>query len=104
MNMFCYQCQEASKGLGCEVKGVCGKTPEVSDLQDLLIYQLKGLAHYTIALRNVNIENIAANKFITESLFMTITNANFDYNRFVIRIREGFKLRSQLKNTLLENN
>ena len=101
--MFCYQCQEAAKGLRCEVKGVCGKTPEVSALQDLLIYQLKGLSHYTTALRLVEIENEAANLFITDSLFMTITNANFDYNRFVNRIREGFKLRSQLKATLLEN-
>ena len=103
MNMFCYQCQEAAKGSGCEVKGVCGKTPEVSALQDLLIYQLKGLSHYTTALRLLGIENEAANLFITDSLFMTITNANFDYERFVNRIREGFKLRSQLKATLLEN-
>jgi len=104
MNMFCYQCQEASKGTGCEIKGVCGKTPEVSVLQDLLIYQLKGLSHYTSSLRKINIENEAANKFITESLFMTITNANFDYERFVSRIREGFKLRSKLKALLIENN
>lgn len=104
MNMFCYQCQEAAKGSGCEVKGVCGKTPEVAGLQDLLIYQIKGLSHYTTALRALNIENEAANTFITDSLFMTITNANFDYERFVNRIREGFKLRSQLKATLLENN
>lgn len=103
MNMFCYQCQEAAKGSGCEVKGVCGKTPEVSALQDLLIYQVKGLSHYTSALRLLEIENEAANLFITDSLFMTITNANFDYERFVNRIREGFKLRSQLKATLLEN-
>ena len=102
--MFCYQCQETSKGLGCEVKGICGKTPEVSALQDLLIYQIKGLSHYTTALRALNIENNTTNQFITESLFMTITNANFDYSRFVIRIREGFKLRSQLRATLLENN
>jgi len=104
MNMFCYQCQEASKGLGCEVKGVCGKTPEVAALQDLLIYQIKGLSHYTMALRALNIENESTNQFITESLFMTITNANFDHSRFVLRIREGFKLRSLLKATLLENN
>ncbi len=103
MNMFCYQCQEAAKGLGCEVKGVCGKTPEVSALQDLLIYQLKGLSHYTSALRLAGVENEAANLFITDSLFMTITNANFDYDRFVNRIRGGFKLRSQLKAALLEN-
>ncbi len=101
--MFCYQCQEASKGTGCEIKGVCGKTPEVSALQDLLIYQLKGLSHLTTALRIVGIENEEANLFITDSLFMTITNANFDPERFVTRIREGFKLRSQLKTTLKEN-
>ncbi|MDD4993860.1 MAG: hydroxylamine reductase [Paludibacter sp.] len=101
--MFCYQCQEAAKGSGCEVKGVCGKTPEVSALQDLLIYQIKGLSHYTTALRLLEIENEAANTFITDSLFMTITNANFDYERFVARIREGFKLRSQLKAILHEN-
>ena len=103
MNMFCFQCQEAAKGSGCEVKGVCGKTPEVSALQDLLIYQLKGLSHYTTALRSLNIESEEANLFITDSLFMTITNANFDYERFVTRIREGFKLRSKLNNLLKEN-
>ncbi len=104
MNMFCFQCQEAAKGSGCEIKGVCGKTPEVSALQDLLIYQLKGLSHYTNALRLLEIESEEANVFITDSLFMTITNANFDHQRFVARIREGFKLRSKLKAILLENN
>lgn len=102
--MFCYQCQEAAKGLGCEVKGVCGKTPEVSALQDLLVYQVKGLSHFTNALRLLEIENEVANRFITDSLFMTITNANFDHERFVNRIREGFKLRFILKATLAENN
>lgn len=101
--MFCYQCQEAAKGLGCEVKGVCGKTPEVAALQDLLVYQVKGLSQFTTALRLVEIENDAANTFITDSLFMTITNANFDHERFVTRIREGFKLRSELKVALAEN-
>jgi hydroxylamine reductase len=102
MNMFCFQCQEAAKGSGCEIKGVCGKTPEVSALQDLLIYQIKGLSHYTTALRTLDIEDEAANAFITDSLFMTITNANFDYERFVNRIRDGFKLRSRLKAILAE--
>lgn len=102
MNMFCYQCQEASKGTGCEISGVCGKTPEVSALQDLLIYQVKGLSHLTAALRLVEVESIQANKFIVESLFMTITNANFDDTRFVDQIRKGLKLRSELK-VLLKN-
>ena len=103
MNMFCFQCQEASKGTGCEIKGVCGKTPEVSSLQDLLVYQLKGIAHYANALRTAGIEDAAADRFITEGLFMTITNANFDHERFVTYIREGFKLRSRLKAVLAEN-
>jgi hydroxylamine reductase len=102
MNMFCYQCQEASKGTGCEISGVCGKTPEVSALQDLLVYQVKGLSHLTTALRLVEVESIEANKFIVESLFMTITNANFDDTRFVNQIRKGLKLRSELK-VLLQN-
>jgi len=102
--MFCFQCQEAAKGSGCEIKGVCGKTPEVAALQDLLVYQVKGLSVFTSALRMLNIENDTANSFITDSLFMTITNANFDDARFVDRIREGFKLRAQLKATLAENN
>lgn len=101
--MFCFQCQEAAKGSGCEVKGVCGKTPEVAALQDLLVYQVKGLSHFTTALRLLEIENEEANKFITDSLFMTITNANFDHERFVTRIRDGFKLRSKLKAMLSED-
>ncbi|NDP19843.1 MAG: hydroxylamine reductase [Paludibacter sp.] len=103
MNMFCFQCQEAAKGSGCEVKGVCGKTPEVSALQDLLLYQLKGISYYTSLLREKNIENPEANKFVYDGLFMTITNANFDGKRFVDTIRNGFKLRSSLKKSVLEN-
>jgi hydroxylamine reductase len=102
--MFCYQCQEASKGTGCEISGVCGKTPEVSALQDLLIYQVKGLSHLTAALRLVEVESLQANKFIVESLFMTITNANFDDARFVDQIRKGLKLRSELKVLLKSHN
>ena len=49
--MFCFQCQEAAKGTGCEIKGVCGKTPEVAALQDLVLYQLKGISYYTSLLR-----------------------------------------------------
>lgn len=102
-NMFCYQCQEASKGTGCTLVGVCGKTPEVSGLQDLIIYQLKGISQYTTRLRALNIEMPEVNKFITDSLFMTITNANFDYDRFVDKIKEGFVLRENAKDLLIAN-
>jgi len=101
--MFCYQCQETAKGTGCTLKGVCGKTPEVAGLQDLLVYQLKGISHYTTRLRKMKIEIPEVNKFIADSLFMTITNANFDYDRFVAKINEGFELREKAKNTLIEN-
>jgi len=103
MNMFCYQCQEASKGTGCTLVGVCGKTPEVSGLQDLLIYQLKGISQFSTRLRALNIEIPEVNKFVTDSLFMTITNANFDYDRFVNKIIEGFELRDKAKSLLIEN-
>ena len=103
MNMFCYQCQEASKGTGCTLVGVCGKTPKVSGLQDLLIYQLKGISQFSTRLRALNIEMPEVNKFVTDSLFMTITNANFDYNRFVNKIIEGFELRDKAKSLLIEN-
>jgi len=103
MDMFCYQCQETAKGTGCTLKGVCGKTPEVAGLQDLLVYQLKGISQYTTRLRKLNIEMPEVNKFIGDSLFMTITNANFDYDRFVVKINEGFELREKAKNALIEN-
>ena len=103
MNMFCYQCQEASKGTGCTLVGVCGKTPEVSGLQDLIIYQLKGISQYTTRLRALEIEMPEVNKFVTDSLFMTITNANFDYDRFVNKIKEGFELRENAKDLLIAN-
>jgi hydroxylamine reductase len=100
--MFCFQCQETAKGTGCTISGVCGKTEKVANMQDLLIFVLKGISFYTTRLRELGIENDAADKFIIESLFMTITNANFDQERFVVRIREGLKLREELKTSLIK--
>jgi hydroxylamine reductase len=102
--MFCYQCQEAAQNVGCTVKGVCGKTPEVAGLQDLLVYQLKGLSVLTKALRTQGVEVSYANRFIVDGLFMTITNANFDYDRFVSTIRKGFDLREKLEARLAQLN
>ena len=94
--MFCYQCQETAKGQGCTIKGVCGKTPEVAKLQDLLIYTVKGISKLTVNLREKGVEIPLANKFIIDSLFMTITNANFDADRFVSKIKESYDLRDLL--------
>lgn len=97
MNMFCYQCQETALNKGCTVKGVCGKTSDVANLQDLLIFLLKGISRYTTESREKGIEvSASTNHFVMESLFMTITNANFDKERFVVRIREAIALRDRL--------
>ncbi|MDR3543114.1 MAG: hydroxylamine reductase [Desulfosporosinus sp.] len=102
MSMFCYQCQETAKGTGCTIKGVCGKTENVAHLQDLLIYTLKGISVYTVQARELGIVRPAIDKFIMESLFSTITNANFDKNRFVERIQTGLTLREELKQDILK--
>ncbi|MCO1602456.1 hydroxylamine reductase [Desulfosporosinus nitroreducens] len=101
MSMFCYQCQETAKGTGCTIKGVCGKTENVSNLQDLLIYTLKGIAIYAVQARERYLVRKDVEKFIMESLFSTITNANFDRSRFVERIQAGLKLREDLKQAVV---
>ncbi|WP_026207795.1 hydroxylamine reductase [Butyricimonas synergistica] len=99
--MFCYQCQETAKGTGCTVRGVCGKTPDVANLQDLLLFVLKGIAHYRVQLRALDAVDHTADRFILDGLFMTITNANFDKQRFIEKIKAALDLREQLKQTFL---
>ena len=85
--MFCFQCQETAGNKGCMFGGVCGKKPETANLQDLLIYVTKGLSEITTRLRSEGKEVPAAiDRLITTNLFMTITNANFDDDRFIDRI------------------
>lgn len=99
--MFCYQCQETAKGTGCTVRGICGKTPDVANLQDLLLFVLKGIAHYRVQLRALNAVDHTADRFMLDGLFMTITNANFDKQRFIDKIKAALELREQLKQTFL---
>jgi hydroxylamine reductase len=101
MSMFCYQCQETAKGTGCTIYGVCGKTDEVANLQDLLLFVIKGISIYSTRLRESGLEDEAVNKFVFESLFMTITNANFDKERFLQQVREGLKLREMTRQKLV---
>ena len=98
MSMFCFQCQEASKGEGCTIKGICGKTDDVANLQDLLVFVTKGISIYAQEARQVGIEWEPVNRFVFDALFMTITNANFDKTKIEEKIREGLKLRTELKN------
>jgi hydroxylamine reductase len=100
--MFCFQCQEASKGTGCTIKGICGKPEDVANLQDLLIYVMKGISLYAIEARKIGIVNKKADKFIMNGLFATITNANFNKNEFVARIKKGLALREELKDQLVK--
>lgn len=104
MNMFCYQCQEAAKNIGCTIKGVCGKTPEVSNLQDALLYLTKGISYFANLANNKNLDVEFADKFVFESLFITITNANFDSQSIIDKIKEGFKIREKLYELLTNNN
>ena len=97
MSMFCYQCQEAAKGTGCEVIGVCGKKEDVAKLQDLLIYITKGIGEI-VTKGDINIKMIPeVNENVLKTLFMTITNANFDYNALEGQICKMIVLRNELK-------
>ena len=102
MSMFCYQCQETAKGTGCTIAGVCGKKEDLANMQDLLIFVLKGISIYAAKARELGIENEKANKFVFDGLFMTITNANFDNNRIIEAVREGLKIREEIKDAYIK--
>ncbi len=96
MSMFCYQCQEAAGGKGCRIKGVCGKDERTSNLQDLLIYTLKGIAKVVVD-GKFAVEQIEdVNHQVLNSLFMTITNANFDEKAIENQIGKMMSLRDRL--------
>ena len=97
MGMFCYQCQETAKGKGCEIVGVCGKNEEVAKLQDLLIHTLKGISEVMIKGKVQVKETLDLNHEVLASLFMTITNANFDQDAIHNQILKMIKLREALK-------
>jgi hydroxylamine reductase len=98
--MFCYQCQETSKNTGCVIKGVCGKTPEVANLQDLLLFVAKGVAWWSHKADEAGLKNPEAEKYIIDSMFITITNANFDSNKIIAQIRKGFEVQDALSKQL----
>lgn len=101
--MFCYQCQETAGCKGCTLFGVCGKSPELARMQDLLIYVTKGLSAVTTALRDQG-ETIPSevNHYITINLFTTITNANFDDEIFYQRVFETLRIKNELLNKVSE--
>jgi hydroxylamine reductase len=102
MGMFCYQCQEAAKGVGCQIKGLCGKPDDLANLQDLLLFVMKGISFYTLELRARGDVDKEPDRFVMKGLFATITNANFNKPAFVERIGQGLELRNRLKVRLAE--
>ena len=104
MSMFCYQCQETAKGTGCEIRGVCGKTEEVAKLQDLLIHTLKGISEIIVK-GNLAVDELGSiNYEVLSSLFMTITNANFDDAAIEAQIKRMLAIRNELRDKFTETN
>ena len=97
--MFCFQCQETAKGTGCTIKGVCGKSDDLANMMDLLMFVTKGICVYSTALREQKgYENPIVNKFVFDSLFTTITNANFDKQVISNRVSSALEIRETLRN------
>lgn len=98
MNMFCYQCEQTSQGTGCTSIGICGKTPEVAKLQDVMVHLVKGISVYAHAARALGLSDAQVNEVTLAALFMTLTNVNFDedehvsYIKFLGTIRDRAKI------------
>ncbi len=103
MSMFCFQCQETAGGKGCTRVGVCGKKPETANLQDLLIYSLKGLAAFSAQARANNMIDAETDRLLLDALFATITNANFDSEAIMDRIEGVLAKRDQIKSELVNS-
>ncbi|HON79767.1 MAG TPA: hydroxylamine reductase, partial [Spirochaetota bacterium] len=100
MEMFCYQCQEALQNTGCTARGVCGKDADTANLQDLLIYVLKGISLAELERAGNGDVDSAAGKFINNALFATITNANFDAAKLTELVRSARDLRDRIASGL----
>ncbi len=94
--MFCYQCEQTFQGKGCTIAGVCGKLPEVANLQDLLVYTLRGLSQAKIEADKLGTKDEDVSVFTCEALFATLTNVNFDPDRIIEYIRKAAEIRDEL--------
>jgi len=95
--MFCYQCEQTAKGEGCTKLGVCGKQPDVAGLQDMLTHALKGLSLVAVEGRKAGVVDSETNVFICEAMFATLTNVNFDPERFLKLISRAVEIRESLR-------
>src|SRR4030066_2417675 len=94
--MFCYQCEQTFQGKGRTIAGVCGKLPEVANLQDLLIYMLRGLSQAKIEADKIAEKDEEVSVFTCEALFATLTNVNFDPDMIIEYIRKAANIRDKL--------
>jgi hydroxylamine reductase len=99
--MFCYQCEQTAKGTGCTVQGVCGKQPDIAALQDLLLYSLMGLSQVAVEGRKVGVSDRDVNVFTVKAAFSTLTNVDFDEDRFYDLIHQTAVLREGLKSRVI---
>ena len=103
--MFCYQCEQTAGGKGCTKIGVCGKTPEIAAMQDLLIYQLKGISVYAKELLNKNEKvDTSVASFVEDSLFMTLTNVNFDPKSHLNQLKKSQEIKESLREKVKSEN
>ncbi len=102
MDMFCRQCEQTAQGSGCTRGGVCGKSPEVSNLQDLLFYALEGVAVYGKRAQELGVKDKAVDRFLAEGLFTTITNVDFDPQRLEEMVRKAYTVKEQVKSAFLK--
>ncbi len=97
MSMFCYQCEQTSKGTGCTTAGVCGKDADTAKLQDLLVHGAKGIARYASRARLLGAKNEEVDRFLIEALFTTVTNVNFDADRIASWVNRAAEVRQNAK-------
>jgi len=100
MSMFCYQCQETAKNEGCTAKGVCGKNAETANMQDMLIFALRGVAIYHERLKELGLKRNGLGRFVTEALFTTVTNVSFDADKDAEMVEKALALRDELRDKI----
>ncbi|MHC4293574.1 MAG: hydroxylamine reductase, partial [Planctomycetota bacterium] len=97
MDMFCYQCEQTAGGTGCTKVGACGKDAETASLQDLLVYVIEGISQYAHRARQLGVIDNGIDLFVTEALFSTVTNVNFDAERFEVLLSKAGEVLQKTK-------
>ncbi len=97
MSMFCYQCEQTAQGVGCTVRGVCGKDATTAALQDLLVHAAKGISQYAHRARQLGAKDRKIDRFVIEALFTTVTNVNFDPERLKALLAMASQIKDKAK-------